>query len=171
MTPNKTKEEFIAYTRQRIGMREQVLKGYNNVVLPAIKKFDGKVLNKRFWDYLNAELAKVSRCYQVFTGTHLQHVYDLRYKVQEFDYTDYEDMLFIVFTDDNKRIDATKSAEMTAKRLEAFNNATTAHQESVDNYDEYLQVATALDAAVKAYNALPFPFRRNFTNNYNFHVY
>lgn len=171
MTPNMTKEEFTAYTRQRIGMREQVLKGYNNVVSAAIKKFDGKVLNKRFWDYLNAELAKVSRCYQVFTGTHVQHAYELRYKVQEFDYNDYEDLRFIVFTDDNKRIDATKSAEMTARWLEGFNDATTARQESVDNYDEYMQVATALDNAVKAYNALPFPFRRNLNNNYNFNVY
>lgn len=171
MTPNKTKEEFIAYTRQRIGMREQVLKGYNNVVLPAIKKFDGKVLNKRFWDYLNAELAKVSRCYQVFTGTYVQHAYELRYKAQEFDYNDFEAIRFIVFTDDNKRIDATKSAEMTAKWLEGFDEGTTARQESVDNYDEYMKIATALDNAVKAYNALPFPFRRNFDNNYNFKVY
>jgi len=171
MTPNRTKEEFIAYTRQRIGMREQVLKGYNNVVSAAIKKFDGKVLNKRFWDYLNAELAKVSRCYQVFTGTYVHHAYELRYKAQEFDYTDYEDMRFIVFTDDNKRIDATKSAEMTAKCIEGFNNNTTYLQESVDHYDEYMKVATALDNAVKAYNALPFPFRRNFDNNYNFKVY
>jgi len=171
MTPNRTKEEFISYTRQRIGMREQVLKGYNNVVSAAIKKFDGKVLNKRFWDYLNAELAKVSRCYQVFTGTYVQHAYELRYKAQEFAYTDYEDMRFIVFTDDNKRIDATKSAEMTAKWLEGFNDATINRQESVDHYDEYLQVATTLDNAVKAYNALPFPFRRNFNNNCNFNVY
>lgn len=171
MTPNKTKEEFIAYTRQRIGMREQVLKGYNNVVSAAIKKFDGKVLNKRFWDYLNAELAKVSRCYQVFTGTYVEHAYELRYKAQEFDYNNFEAMRFIVFTDDNKRIDATKSAEMTAKWLEGFDEGTATRQESVDNYDEYMQVATALDAAVKAYNALPFPFRRNFTNNYNFNVY
>ena len=171
MTPNKTKEEFITYTRQRIGMREQVLKGYNNIVIPAIQKFDGKVLNKRFWDYLKAELAKVSRCYQVFTGTYVQHAYELRYMAQEFDYYDFEDMRFIVFTDDNKRIDAAKSAEMTAKSLEGFNNATTARQDSVDHYDEYMQVATELDAAVKAYNALPFPFRRNFTNNYNFNVY
>lgn len=171
MTPNKTKEEFIAYTRQRIGMREQVLKGYNNVVSAAIKKFDGKVLNKRFWDYLNAELAKVSRCYQVFTGTYVQHAYELRYKVQEFDYNDFEAIRFIVFTNDNKRIDATKSAEMTAKWLEGFDEGTTARQESVDNYDEYMKIATALDNAVKAYNTLPFPFRRNFDNNYNFKVY
>lgn len=171
MTPNRTKEEFIAYTRQRIGMREQVLKGYNNVVSAAIKKFDGKVLNKRFWDYLNAELAKVSRCYQVFTGTYVHHAYELRYKAQEFDYNDFEAMRFIVFTDDNKRIDATKSAEMTAKWLEGFNDATIDRQESIDYYDEYMKVATALDAAVKAYNALPFPFRRNFDNNYNFKVY
>ena len=44
----KTKEEFIKEIQERISISKNLLDVYNNIYLPTLKEFDGKVYNIRF---------------------------------------------------------------------------------------------------------------------------
>ena len=43
MRTNKTKQQFIEEMKQRINLREQLNSFYNEIFLPTLQKFDGKV--------------------------------------------------------------------------------------------------------------------------------
>ena len=60
MRTKKNKEQFIEEMKKRINLREQLNSFYNDIYLPTLKKFDGKVYNIRFIKALREQAVKLN---------------------------------------------------------------------------------------------------------------
>ena len=52
-----TKDQFVEYAKQQIIENNDLIKAWN-IVIEALKKYDNKVLTKRFINYVGEELKK-----------------------------------------------------------------------------------------------------------------
>lgn len=166
MRTHRTKEEYINNLNTRIEMRNRLLKAFNEVVKPTIQEFNGKVLNKRFWDALFERLQAVDPCLWVKQDIHIKNCFEVHLRKRKFDYGDYEDLRVMLITNEDKRIDAEAGQTDQERILTAFDNDTQKHHDAVNNYDTYFAVAQALESAVNAYNKLPYTFRENINKSF-----
>lgn len=159
METNKTKEQFIQDCEMRIEHCNTLVKFYNEVYLPTLQKFDGKVYNKRFINALQTEAQKMNK---------MMSVYDEEYHIiislqnYKFNYKDCEN-LYVGCKKVDGRIDyqATINDATFKAWVDNFKLYTLEYQNAIDNYDDYMVVANAMEQAVKAYNSLPSPFKGN----------
>lgn len=178
METNEIKTAFFSqlYTelKNRELLRQEV---YKTVFYNALDKFDGKVYNKRFDNYLNDELKKVSPLLSVscdnkgandyFNPSYyiVQIVFNCRNSSTN--YTDSE-KLYINMVLKNNRIQAddTKREEYTLKWLESFDEETRKKRSILEKYDDYFRIYEQMEKAVQLYNGLPTRFRRHLNRKY-----
>ncbi len=157
----KTKQEFILRMQAEVRLRTALVKFINEVFLPTLKKFDGKVYNKRFIAALeSAEFPYEVRVQEEHDKSQL--IFSIKHVGSN--YNDVERLYHYVKRNGENRIDyaATVADEMSQKWLEGFKNETATRQQMVDNpscYEVYLQTAQAVEDAIQAYAALPYRFR------------
>ena len=60
MRTKKNKEQFIEEMKKRINLREQLNSFYNDIYIPTLQKFDGKVYNIRFIKALREQAQKLN---------------------------------------------------------------------------------------------------------------
>lgn len=157
----KTKEEFISEMKQRIEIRKTIMEFVENVYFPMIcTKFDGKVYNARFINALNNEAKKINELMYVKRGYSVDEI-EIKLYLTRYNYTDYEYMVIKLKTNAEGRIDyeATINDKLNVEWIKSFKSYIDVYQKSIDNYDEYLEVFVKLDAALREYNTLPYPFR------------
>lgn len=157
----KTKEEFINEMNERISIRKNLLVFYNEIYLPTLKEFDGKVYNIRF---IKALRKKVENNKHIYIS---ERKYDGMIEIQQrrgdYNYTDYENLCVKCITNNEGRIDYNATLEDKYHNiwLENFNDYIEDYQNVIDNYDAYMEQANQLANAINAYNDLPCPFRQN----------
>lgn len=154
----KKKEVFVDYTQRQIERREELLKFYNKVFLPTLKKFDGKVYNIRFIKALREQSAN-----DLMYVQELEHDYvrtDLRR--EKFTYTDYESIYFMVKLTDG-RIDYKASIEDSLGRnwILNFQQYTDELRAAIHSYDEYMEIVKKVNDAVHEYQKISYAFRSN----------
>jgi hypothetical protein len=158
---NKTREEFINEMKERINIRKTIMDFVDNVYFPMMAtKFDGKVYNARFLNALNEEAKKVSERMYVKKGYSNDEI-EIQMRLTQWNYNDYESILLKCKTNAEGRIDyeATINDKMCQSWIKNFKSYIDEYQNSIDNYDEYMQVFVKLGNALENYNKLPHSFR------------
>lgn len=166
----KTKEEFINEMNERISIRINLLDVYNDIYLPTLKEFDGKVYNIRFIKALRAKVENSKRTYiseRKYDGT-----IEIQQRRADFNYTDCERLCVKCLTNKEGRIDYNATLEDKYHNiwLENFKDYIEEYQNAIDNYDAYMEQANQLANAINAYNDLPSPFRQN-VEKYTLNIY
>lgn len=166
MNVKKSKEQFIADMQRHIEMRNKLEQFYNDIYLPTLAKFNGKVYNIRFIKALREQAEKfdtlicvqertANSCWDGSKGDIEVRMYATRYT-----YNDTES-IYLPCHLNAGRIDENASALDTA-RLENWRKYSAEYQAAIDDYDEFMRVAEETEKAVERYNALPYMFRNNF---------
>ena len=160
METHKTKEQFIKDCEMRIEHRNALVDFYNKVYMPTLQKFDGKVYNKRFINALQTEAKKISEMMCVYDEEY--HII-ISFQNYKFNYNDCENLYVGCKKNEEGRIDyqATINDATFKAWVDNFKLYTLEYQNAIDNYDDYMTVANAMEQAVKAYNSLPSPFKGN----------
>ena len=162
MRTRKNKEQFIEDMIKRINLREQLNIFYNDIYLPTLKKFDGKVYNIRFIKALREQAKKLNNLIYVKELDYSNTIgVQLRYSL--YNYTDYETLWVKLILTKEGRIsyELTINDEIGKKWLENFNEYKNEYQMAIDNYDQYKTIAEQLEKALETYNKMPHTFRNN----------
>lgn len=162
MRTRQTKQEFIYELTERIAIRNAIMDFYNNVYLPTLQKFDGKVYNIRFIKALREKVAD-NRLFYISERKYTDGVVELQMRRREWNYSDYESLYAKCNLNSEGRIDynSTINDKLGNTWIENFNAYKEEYQRVIDNYDAYMQVGEKLEAALGEWNKLPHPFRQN----------
>ena len=166
----KTKEEFINEMNERISIRKNLLVFYNDIYLPTLKEFDGKVYNIRFIKALRKKVENNKRIY--ISERKYDDMIEIQQRRDDFNYTDCENLWVKCITNNEGRIDYNATLEDKYHNiwLENFKDYIEDYQNAIDNYDAYMEQANNLANAINAYNDLPQPFRQN-VEKYTLNIY
>lgn len=166
----KTKEEFTNEMNERITIRKNLLVFYNDIYLPTLKDFDGKVYNIRFIKALRAKVENSKRTY--ISERKYDGMIEIQQRRGDYNYTDYESLFVKCLTNKEGRIDYNATLEDKYHNiwLENFKDYIEEYQNAIDNYDAYMEQANELASAINAYNDLPQPFRQNI-EKYTLNIY
>lgn len=158
----KTKEEFVKEIQERISISKNLLDVYNNIYLPTLKEFDGKVYNIRFIKALRAKVENNKRIY-ISERDEYDDMIEIRQRISDFNYTDYENLCVKCLTNEENRIDYNATLEDKYHNiwLKNFKEYFEEYQNAIDNYDAYMEQANQLAKTINDYNNLPSPFRQN----------
>ena len=158
----KTKEEFVKEIQERISISKNLLEVYNNIYLPTLKEFDGKVYNIRFIKALRAKVENNKRIY-ISEREEYDDMIEIRQRISDFNYTDYENLCVKCLTNEENRIDYNATLEDKYHNiwLKNFKDYFEEYQNAIDNYDAYMEQANQLAKTINDYNNLPSPFRQN----------
>ena len=171
MRTKKNKEQFIEDMKKRINVREQLNIFYNDIYLPTLKKFDGKVYNIRFIKALREQAVKLNNLIYVKELEDTDTI-EIQLRYNRYNYTDYESLWAKLVLTNEGRIsyELTINDEIGKKWLENFNEYKNEYQMAIDNYDQYMTIAEQLEKALKTYNKLPHSFRNNLDTQW-MHIY
>lgn len=153
----KEKSAFIAQVQREIEVRENLIKWYEGKFLPTLKKFDGKVYNKRFITALNDQKEDL----MFIRPLEYDHIIIEGYH-EKMNYADRESLYVMVKLNEG-RIDyeASTNDDMGKKGIENFNKNTHELRDAIEKYDEYLKIAKDLASKIKEYSNLSYRFREN----------
>ena len=162
MRTRKNKEQFIEEMKKRINLREQLNIFYNDIYLPTLKKFDGKVYNVRFIKALREQAEKLNNLIYV-KELDYSNTIEVQLRYCSYNYTDYESLWVKLILTKEGRIsyELTINDEIGKKWLENFNEYKNEYQMAIDNYDQYMTIAEQLEKALETYNKMPHAFRNN----------
>lgn len=159
MRTNTTKDEFISHLQSKIERREELVKFYNDVFLPTLKKFDGKVYNKRFI----TALQNCCNSRMVVRDMEYQRI-AIEYRKTDIYYSEYETMSVRVHLDD-KRISYEETINLNNmcgyNLIESFEKTTNEMRDSIANYETYLEISKETQAAIDKFVKIPFEFRQH----------
>ena len=157
----KTKDEFVKEIQERISISKNLLDVYNNIYLPTLKEFDGKVYNIRFIKALRAKVENNKRIY--ISERKYDDMIEIRQRMSDFNYTDYENLCVKCLTNEESRIDYNTTLEDKYHNiwLKNFKEYFEEYQNVIDNYDAYMEQVNQLAKTINDYNNLPSPFRQN----------
>ena len=154
----KEKSAFVAQVQREIEVSENLIKWYEEKFLPTLKKFDGKIYNKRFITALNDQKEDLMFIHPL----EYDHIIIEGYH-QKMNYVNKESLYAMVKLNDEGRIDyeASTNDDMGKSWIESFHKNTHDLRDSIEKYDEYLEVAKDLANKIKEYTKLNYRFRRN----------
>lgn len=161
MRTKKNKEQFIEEMKKRINLREQLNTFYNDIYLPTLNKFDGKVYNIRFIKALREQAEKLNNLIYV---KELDNTNTIKIQIKlSYNYTDYETLWVKLILTKEGRIsyELTINDEIGKEWFVNFNKYKNEYQMAIDNYDQYMTIAEQLEKAIETYNKMPHTFRNN----------
>jgi len=152
------KQSFIEKVENQIERRNFLLSFYNDIYLPTLQKFNGKVYNKRFINALR-EYADESTCIYELENNYIR----VQRSRDKFSYTDYDDIYIILELSSDNRIDANASIThpIGQKWLTSFQEYTDELRSTINNYDKYMTIAEELQECIDKYAKIPSAFREN----------
>lgn len=170
MYTENTKQDFITIQKDNISIRKYARKVYNEIVIPTIQKFDGKVLNKRFITALQAAIDAYKDKSISMHPTQRDMFGDIEYRIffrnsfqlknGRWVYNDFELVIGFV-TDNSGKIIAEKSITKSTEFVES-NCKVTDYENAIKHYDKYYKMYEKLnEMAGKMYNEIPYAFRQN----------
>lgn len=162
MRTKKNKEQFIEEMKKRINLREQLHSFYNDIYIPTLQKFDGKVYNIRFIKALREQAQKLNNL-MLIRELDNKNAIEIQIRYNQYNYNDYEALWAKLVLTKEGRISYELSIndELGKKWIENFNEYKNEYQRAIDNYDQYMTIADQLEKALNTYNNLPQTFRNN----------
>lgn len=140
---------------------------YENEWKALVKKWDGKVYNKRFRDAVTNALKEKSPLmfmreeYSIDAVRNASKRISLSSKVAELNYNIDESFYIDLFLTGDGRIDAENTLSGNERERETFKNHMEAMRDIMQHYDVYMEEAQHLYDAILKYNKLPLMFRQN----------
>lgn len=181
VSTNMTYEQFEERIHRQNKSQEELLQAYEKVFLPLLKKWDGKVYNKRFRTAIEDELKAqgFGKLSKIYVSQENQYHNEVTLVLQQYPipgrWNESEQLyiqLIVKYDDGNYRI--SEADTISNERGQAWlNNAReniAERKKAVKNWKKYMKQAEQLQAAIKAYNELPHCFRKNIIK-YHFTVY
>lgn len=183
MDTRQDKNTFIKVLRHEISNRDKVRQFFNTTFQELLKRFDGKVYNKRFDSALNDALKAISplmsatcelqsrNSYSNFPNNNIVQVV-LSIRNSEYNYKDTESLYtnIVLVADDNYNLrisaDYSRQEKYTKAWAENYDKETEERRGIISNYAKYLKAAAQMEKAVKAYNELPHRFRAHIDTHY-----
>lgn len=186
MNTRKEKAVFLAAVKNEITKRETLRMFLTSSFQDLLKKFDGKVYNKRFNNALRDALKAVSPemwCECKFRGPEYfgrekelpncpRVEIALHYYKQPGNYIDvvtlWTNIVLCYDSNYNARINAEYTGRdgLSASWLQCFDENTDGARAILKNYDAFMSVADELKTAICKYNDLPYQFRENIVKEY-----
>lgn len=183
MRTRQEKQAFINALNTEISNRETIRQFFNTTFQDLLKRFDGKVYNKRFDTALNDALKAVSPLMWAKCELQSRNSYSnnkdnnfvqvvINFRNSSHNYNDneslYTNIVLVTDANYNLRISAEDSGKerYTLAWLESFDKGTEEKRNAIKMYDKYFKVAEEMEKAVKAYNELPCRFREHIDTNY-----
>jgi hypothetical protein len=167
------KEQFTDKINEVVKNRKALKKFFDTTFKKLLKEYDGKQLNKRFKDALNAELKKVSpKMFISFDKARKCSCSNYPNNYLVFVMLDYNDEYFIplrinIVLDycgtDSLRIcaDLSLTEKYSISWYDDFNADTMILKDAVKNYDKYIKVTEKMEAAIRDFNDINLCFRNN----------
>lgn len=181
VSTNMTYEQFEERIRRQNKSQEELLQAYDKVFLPLLKKWDGKVYNKRFRTAIEQELEAqgYGKLSKIYVSEENQYHNEVTLVLQQYPipgrWNESEQLyiqLIVKYDDGNYRI--SEADTIRNERGQAWlNNAReniAERKKAVKNWKKYMKQAEQLQTAIKAYNELPHCFRETIIK-YHFTVY
>jgi hypothetical protein len=163
------RDDVLAELNRRIEILKELQTIYENIVVPTINKFNGKVYNIRFIKALREAI-----------NDNLVNVYEMDYnnfvkiekRYERFNYTKSETMYVEVCVNKEGRIDAELTFESKGHKNNVghIGKAIETTQDTLDNFEGYLSQARELYDRIEEFNRLPYEFRKN-VERYRFTLY
>lgn len=162
MRTKKNKEQFIEEMKKRINLREQLNSFYNDIYIPTLQKFDGKVYNIRFIKALREQAQKLNNL-MLIKELDNKNAIEIQIRYNQYNYNDYEALWAKLVLTKEGRISYELSIndDLGKKWIASFNEYQNEYQRAIDNYDQYMAIADQLEKALNVYNNLPHTFRNN----------
>ena len=162
MRTKKNKEQFIEEMKKRINLREQLNSFYNDIYIPTLQKFDGKVYNIRFIKALREQAQKLNNL-MLIKELDNKNAIEIQIRYNQYNYNDYEALWAKLVLTKEGRISYELSINdyLGKKWIASFNEYQNEYQRAIDNYDQYMTIAEQLEKAVETYNKMPHAFRNN----------
>ena len=155
MKTNVTKEVFVAQVQNEIERREELLKYREEIFLPTLKKFDGKVYNKRFITALQ-EGANERMWVKSLEYDHIE----VQNRRDKYSYTDCEFIYFMVKLNDGRiDYDASTNNAIGIAWIDNFVKYTDELRDAINNYDAHWDSAMRLANEIAKYADVPHRFR------------
>lgn len=162
----RSKSEFIEEQKKHIENRKKLAEIYNDIILPAVLKFDGKVLNKRFLTYIKNQTSDIALL-NISCSSVMPNEYYISFQYSAHNYNEMDSLYFNVVLSDKyltgARIDYQKTKEDKTNGIwmKNFLCEIKNYQFVIDNYDAYLQQSEELNDMIDKYSRLPISFRKN----------
>lgn len=183
MKAKQNKSEFFATLKNEISHREALRKFFNTTFQELLKKYDGKVYNKRFETALNDALKAVSPlmwCKCEIKGTDNYSNFpkcprvevQINFRNEDRNYTNNEYFYTIVLLNYDDNFNARINAEDSAREkyaiawADSFDKETATRKSILKDYDKLFKAAEKMAEAVESYNKLPARFRENIDLQY-----
>lgn len=156
-----TKEEFKSNALREIELRKKLISFYECVFLPTLKKFDGKVYNRRF---LNA-MKKHEKFEAGNTIIHDRNSESIRVEMKPENgfWSESASLYLIVKLDNEWRIQYEQTISDKLGQAWVANQSQEIDQrnDAMQRYDELMEVAKKVDAVIEEFKELPYCFRQN----------
>lgn len=168
----RNKQEFISRMNETIALRTELVKFFNKVYRPMLKKYNNKVLNMRFINSLNVEGEKQPhRITCRLNDSKTEITFSVKHSGSN--YNDVETLYTRVQTDLDGRIlfVASMRDQYTLVWLKNFKKNTKDCVKCRDNHDKYFKAATTLHNLMQSYGEIPYPFRRYCIDGSSFTTY
>ena len=178
---NLTYEQFKEKTCKQNECQAELLQVYENVFKPLLKKWDGKVYNKRFRTAIEQEIEAqgYGKTYKIYLREENQYHDEVTLVLQQYrtpgNWSESEQlyiMLIVKYADGYYHI--SEADTLSSDRGQAWlNNAREnieERNEAVKNWKKYMKLADKLQQAIEAYNEIPYSFRQNIAK-YQFNIH
>lgn len=178
---NLTYEQFKEKTCKQNECQAELLQVYENVIKPLLKKWDGKVYNKRFRTAIEQEIESqgYGKTNKIYLSEQNWYHDEVTLVLQQYPtpgkWSESEQlyfMLIVKYIDGNYRISEAETISNKTGQV-WLNNAREnieERNEAVKNWKKYMKQAEQLQAAIKAYNEIPYSFRQNIAK-YQFNIH
>ena len=188
MKTKLNKEQFAERVEIVISHRKALRKFFDTTFQELLAKYDGKQLNKRFKDELDAELKKISPLmfakfegetksqYSNYPNNYIVCV-NLCYRLEQFNYTSCESLLTNIVLDFNSTNTLRINAKMSQNEKyslawsQSFDKYTAEIKDAAKKFDKYFKLAEKMEAVIKEYNSMNSYFRMNIDRNYLPYIY
>lgn len=167
----------MADTQKRIELRKSLAKWRDEVLMPLVKEFDGKVYNKRLITRAN-ELVP-NNLWHVRESSYSRDI-EVQARLNEWNYSDYESVQIPMRLTQPSKENGWKGGRVDYKAIEqdrytkswakSHDDYTKEMETSISNYDDYMKVYQHLVDAVNEWNELPHTFRAH-TRASDMHIY
>lgn len=175
----RNKERFIERQNVLVGTRNLIMQFYNEIYLPLIDKYNGKVINARFIHELEGNREYKGRRFFI---SHEDKNYTIQKEIMiqfynhdfksSSDYNDYETLYCGLVLNAEGRLDKKLTMENAIVQawVKNFEAETQTIKDSIESYDKDMKFAEEFAEMCKKFNNLSSNFRRNLGAN-QFRVY
>lgn len=176
---NETRDKFAKRIERENKAIRELLDIRQRVYIPLLKKWDGKVYNKRFRTAIEDAIKEAGIYVETYVKESRQHHEEVElhfYQYPEKGNYCHQELLMVMlrvrYDNGNYRISEADTLADHYFTVWADNaeKDIRENEQAINYYEDYMEVASNMEKAINAFNELPFAFRSNISK-YQFAIY